>query len=68
MDGVIHAFGVEFPASAKPFYAPQIERIEDSFRVRTPASSASLASGGGRPQPIQTPGIAEQQRDPLVIY
>ena len=31
--GVISAFGMEFPADEKPFYAPIIERIEDSFRA-----------------------------------
>jgi hypothetical protein len=29
----IHGFGIEFPAEAKPTYAPIIERIEDSFRA-----------------------------------
>lgn len=33
---VISAFGMEFPASRKPFYAPIIERIEDSFRAGRP--------------------------------
>ena len=32
-DGVISAFGMEFPADRKPFYAPIVERIEDSFRA-----------------------------------
>jgi hypothetical protein len=32
-DGVISAFGVEFPADEKPYFAPIIERIEDSFRA-----------------------------------
>jgi hypothetical protein len=31
-DGVISAFAIEFPQERKPFYAPIIERIEDSFR------------------------------------
>jgi hypothetical protein len=30
---VIHGFGMEFPAEAKPTYAPIVERIEDSFRA-----------------------------------
>jgi hypothetical protein len=30
---IVHGFGIEFPASAKPHYAPIIERIEDSFRA-----------------------------------
>jgi hypothetical protein len=30
---VVHAFGMEFPAAAKPRYAPIVERIEDSFRA-----------------------------------
>ncbi len=30
---VIAAFAMEFPAGRKPFYAPIIERIEDSFRA-----------------------------------
>ena len=29
----IHGFGMEFPASEKPNYAPIVERIEDSFRA-----------------------------------
>jgi hypothetical protein len=29
---VVHAFGMEFPSAAKPYYAPIVERIEDSFR------------------------------------
>ena len=32
-DRVISAFGMEFAADRKPFYAPIIERIEDSFRA-----------------------------------
>ncbi|MYZ49812.1 hypothetical protein [Propylenella binzhouense] len=35
--GAVHAFGIEFPAAAKPRYAPLIERIEDSFRTSPPA-------------------------------
>ena len=31
--GEIHGFGMEFPASEKPYYAPIVERIEDSFRA-----------------------------------
>ena len=31
--GVISAFGMEFPAARKPYYAPIVERIEDSFRA-----------------------------------
>ena len=30
---VISAFGMEFPKDRKPFYAPIVERIEDSFRA-----------------------------------
>ena len=30
---VIAAFAMEFPAGRKPYYAPIIERIEDSFRA-----------------------------------
>ena len=30
--GVISAFGMGFPRDRKPFYAPIVERIEDSFR------------------------------------
>jgi len=29
----VHGFGIEFPADEKPFYAPIIEQIEDSFRA-----------------------------------
>lgn len=32
-DGMISAFGMEFPKERKPFYGPMIERIEDSFRA-----------------------------------
>lgn len=31
--GNVHAFGIEFPAPRKPFYAPLIERMEDTFRA-----------------------------------
>ena len=31
--GIIAAFGMEFPTARKPFYAPMVERIEDSFRA-----------------------------------
>ena len=31
--GAISAFGMEFPQDRKPFYAPIVERIEDSFRA-----------------------------------
>jgi hypothetical protein len=31
--GNVHAFGIEFPADRKPFYAPLVERMEDSFRA-----------------------------------
>lgn len=31
--GLISAFAIEFPRDRKPFYAPLIERIEDSFRA-----------------------------------
>ena len=32
-DGVISAFGMDFPKEDKPIYAPIIERIEDSFEA-----------------------------------
>ncbi len=32
-DGVISAFGVDFPKEQKPFYSPIVERIENSFRA-----------------------------------
>ena len=32
-DGVISAFGMDFPKEDKPLYAPIIERIEDSFKA-----------------------------------
>ena len=32
-DDVIHGFGMEFPASAKPRYAPIVESVEDSFKA-----------------------------------
>jgi hypothetical protein len=35
-DGVISAFGMDFPKEDKPRYAPVIERIEDSFRAGRP--------------------------------
>jgi hypothetical protein len=31
-DGVISAFGIDFPKERKPFYAPIVERIENSFK------------------------------------
>jgi len=62
-DGVLHAFGIEFPASAKPTYAPIIERIEDSFRVGTPASAAILKG-----KPPKLPKARTTADDPLVIY
>jgi hypothetical protein len=65
-DRVIHAFGMEFPASAKPFYAPIIERIEDSFRAHTPASVA--LTWPRRQQIPATSAAPAQERDPLVIY
>lgn len=30
---IVHGFGMEFPAAEKPYYAPIVERIEDSFRA-----------------------------------
>jgi len=32
-DGMLHAFSIEFPTDAKPFYAPIIEHLEDTFRT-----------------------------------
>ena len=29
----VHGFGIEFPAGEKPYYAPIIERIENSFHA-----------------------------------
>jgi hypothetical protein len=66
--GVIHAFGVEFSASAKPFYAPIIERIEDSFRVQSPASVASTHETPRQQQVPAAGAIPAPERDPLVIY
>jgi len=34
--GIVVAFGMEFPGARKPFYAPIVERIEDSFRAGGP--------------------------------
>jgi hypothetical protein len=31
--GVVSVFGIEFPADEKPYYAPIIERIEDSLEA-----------------------------------
>lgn len=31
-DGVISAFGIDFPKEQKPFYVPIVERIENSFK------------------------------------
>ena len=31
--GVVSVFGIEFPENEKPYYAPIIERIEDSFEA-----------------------------------
>jgi hypothetical protein len=32
-DDVVSVFGIEFPEGEKPYYAPIIERIEDSFEA-----------------------------------
>ena len=32
-DDVVSVFGIEFPTDQKPYYAPMIERIEDSFEA-----------------------------------
>ncbi len=32
-DGVISAFGIDFPKEQKPFYSPIVERIENSFKA-----------------------------------
>jgi hypothetical protein len=32
-DDVVSVFGIEFPTDEKPYYAPIIERIEDSFEA-----------------------------------
>jgi hypothetical protein len=32
-DNVVSVFGIEFPTAEKPYYAPIIERIEDSFEA-----------------------------------
>jgi len=32
-DDVVSVFGIEFPEDEKPYYAPIIERIEDSFEA-----------------------------------
>lgn len=64
-DGVIHAFGMEFPVSAKPVYAPIIERIEDSFRVGRPASAAILRGDTPHRQPEDH---ADPSEDALVVY
>ncbi len=32
-DGVISAFGIDFPKDRKPFYSPIVERIENSFKA-----------------------------------
>ena len=32
-DGVISAFGIEFPRGEKPYFSPIVERIEDSFHA-----------------------------------
>ena len=32
-DDVVSVFGIEFPTAEKPYYAPMIERIEDSFEA-----------------------------------
>ena len=65
-DGLIHAFGIEFPANAKPFYAPIIERIEDSFGKSAPTAALARRAPtrpSTKPEPDAVP-----ERDPLVIY
>jgi hypothetical protein len=66
--GMLHAFSIEFPAAAKPFYAPIIEHLEDNFRVAQSTNArASLA-----PKGTQTQRAAKRQTqsrgNPLVIY
>ena len=34
-DEMVSVFGIEFPTQEKPYYAPIIERIEDSFHAAT---------------------------------
>ena len=61
--GMLHAFAIEFPAAAKPFYAPIIEHMEDTFRVshRVTAKEGAPASGSElEPAPSEA--------DPLVVY
>ena len=65
-DGIIHAFGMEFPSSAKPIYAPIIERIEDSFGPGAQSSTA-LTRASPSTGPAQGRRGREAQ-DPLVIY
>ena len=31
-DGMIFAFGIDFPKERKPYYSPIVERIENSFK------------------------------------
>ena len=67
-DGIIHAFGMEFPASAKPVYAPVVERIEDSFRTGAPSSAAFAPRSKSRQVDSRPDGVPGEERDPLVIY
>jgi hypothetical protein len=52
--GVVHAFALEFPAAAKPVYAPLVERMEDSFGVDPHAVSMGTLSSV-TPMPAEAP-------------
>jgi hypothetical protein len=60
--GVVHAFAVEFPISAKPIYAPIIDRIEDSFGIE-PGVNPPLASLAAPPAAAPPP-VAPNEAPP----
>lgn len=63
--GMLHAFAIEFPVEAEPFYAPIIEHMENTFRVAPKADRLS----GAKPPPSATQHAPpEGGSDPLVIY
>jgi hypothetical protein len=67
--GMLHAFSIEFPIAAKPFYAPIVEHMEDTFRIAPDAQSL---------RPVLAPQIPSKNEsedarrsrggNPLVIY
>ena len=67
--GMLHAFSIEFPASAKPFYAPIIEHMEDTFRAASSDETVSrLRQSRQISEEVHSPKRLKGARDPLVVY